>query len=228
MNAGILADEGEARTQLKALAVQEVKLRRPVVILAGLGDVGLHAGRCRGELRKYIDSGEIVVVTFFGIDDLRRCAVKVIQRTHTSFEGSVEGETAEVDVIGISMGGVVARLAAEDEGVLKLAGRRLKVRRLYTMASPLQGAKLAALPALSRVHTQLRKDSEVIVGLNRQEPPYEVVSYARRGDGVVGEANAALPGREALVVDAPGIEGAHWGVITDPRVVLDLVRRLGE
>ena len=223
VEAGVLADEKAARVELRKFEAQKVKLRRPVMILAGLGDVGFHANLCRNELAERAEGERLVVVSFFGVDDLRKCAVRAIKRAQLEC-----GEGVEVDVIGISMGGVVARLAAEDAAVAKEAGASLKIRRLFTMASPLQGAKMAKLPALSRIHGQLRPGSELLTELSAREPDYEVLSYVRRGDGVVGEGRASLPGRQAMVVATPLFQGAHWGVITDERVVLDVLRRLGQ
>ena len=56
-----------------------------------------------------------------------------------------DSTTYEVDVIGQSMGGLIAVYAALDDPTL---GKRVKIRRLYTICSPLQGAKLATLPEL--------------------------------------------------------------------------------
>ena len=65
-------------------------------------------------------------------------------------------ETVEVDVIGMSLGGVVAVWSSlEDAGL----GKRLKIRNLYTISSPLSGSNFASVfgdISMVPIHRDLR------------------------------------------------------------------------
>ncbi|HEX8913228.1 MAG TPA: hypothetical protein VF796_12785 [Humisphaera sp.] len=109
-----------------------------------------------------------------------------------------------------------------------IAGRALRIHRLYTLSTPHQGAVLADVPTLVSTQRSMRRGSDFIAKLNAAEPPhpFEVVAYTRVPDNIVGAEYAAPPGRTPIWVSAGLLESAHGGIVLDPRVVADLARRL--
>jgi pimeloyl-ACP methyl ester carboxylesterase len=134
-----------------------------------------------------------------------------------------------VDVIAVSIGGVVARHAAA--ATPTPPGRRLRVARLFTISSPHRGAALAAFPAMpfvGGVQADLRPGSKFLRTLEHNERPgtYPVYPYVRLGDSLVGAANAAPHGQDPWWVATPPLEGAHTMAYCDGRIVADIARRL--
>ena len=73
--------------------------------------------------------------------------------------------TPAVDVIGTSMGGLVARYAALD-----IEGKpRLNVSKLFTIATPHLGADLAELPSFNQLHLDMRKGAVFIAMIRESE-----------------------------------------------------------
>jgi len=83
--------------------------------------------------------------------------------------------TSEVDVIGVSMGGVVGRCAAAPPPAGRL-GKRLKIARLFTISSPHRGAVMASLlpPLIGPIQLELRKESTFLRALAQREDPVRV------------------------------------------------------
>jgi pimeloyl-ACP methyl ester carboxylesterase len=168
------------------------RLERPVVVIHGLGPpVGsLFVAR---ELRRLTGDDRIVTASYDYLGPFAAARRSVIDTVEKRFPCDDPAFTREVDVVAISMGGVVARDAAAPVPGGK--DKRLKIARLFTISSPHRGAYLAALPALlGQTQRDLREGSPYLRNLARRErfqPAYEIVPYARLGDAVVGERNSA-------------------------------------
>ena len=215
----------EAKRALKAMAADARPLERPVVVLGGYHDIGLGNAAFLANLRKVVPDDQLVSVVYplsRSFDDCRR---DVIEAVETKFPSADARETVEVDVIGLSMGGIVARHAALE----REDGKRLKINRLFTISSPHRGAVRAELPAMSQLHRDLRSGSAFLRRLESAEGErdYQIVPYVRLGDWIVGAENAA-PGEAvaAYWVPNPPLNSAHWGAPLDPRIVGDIARRL--
>jgi hypothetical protein len=103
--------------------------------------------------------------------------------------------------------------------------------RLITVSSPHRGAAWARLPALSRLHADMRGTSPFLDELERAEATttaddYELVPYVRLGDRIVGAHNAAPAGTNAWWLPNQPLNLAHFAVNRDPRVRADVARRL--
>jgi hypothetical protein len=74
----------------------------------------------------------------------------------------------------------------------------------------------------------MRPGSELSKRLADAPRDYELVSYTRLGDQIVGEQFASLPGTALWWV--PGVPGqsSHAGAFLDKRIFLDIVLRLRE
>jgi pimeloyl-ACP methyl ester carboxylesterase len=125
-----------------------------------------------------------------GFGDLARAA----ERVHAAIAAS---GAREVDVVGHSLGGLVASY------LLKRLDRGRRVRRVVTLGTPHMGAPLAWLGAaatlgLSRSMRQLRPGSAFLAELAAAPVPARSELIA-----LVGEADAMVPERFARLDRAP-------------------------
>src|SRR6185436_8168056 len=141
-------------------------------------------------------------------DDCRR---KVIEAVDRKWPSDDRNATVEVDVIGLSMGGLVARYCAAEP---TMDGRRLNVHRLFTVSSPHQGATRAqSLPPLLKMQIDMRPQSDFLRRLEaaEQECNCEIYPYVRLEDEIVGEQYASPPGKQAWWVSKLPLQPAHIG-----------------
>lgn len=209
----------------RTLRENPVQLQRPVVVIGGYRNPDPLMGGLTRRVA-YLTSNNttdfIRIPTWF--DDE---SAPVIDRTISILEArhpsANPDETIEVDVIGLSAGGVIARAAA-----IPAEGRkRLKIRRLFTIGSPHRGARLAEKLPLDSFAKDLRANSDFLNALDAAWPQhdYELIPYARLADGVVGTANTAPPGVDPIW--APGWQfGSHLTLSADPYILTDIARRL--
>jgi pimeloyl-ACP methyl ester carboxylesterase len=218
-----------ARAQLDRMKLQppdqRPALQRPLVILDGFGSIGFYPWRLAGQIEDRA-RGTFVTVSYplaLNFDACRRHVVDVLDR---ELGVANDRETVEVDVIGMSMGGLVAVYSAIDDPA---RGKRLKVRNLYTISSPLNGAELARrLGSLSLVplHRDLRPGSALFEQIAKAKLDFSVVSYTRLDDDIVGARFASLPGRGVYWLPNLPLEHAHFAVMNDPRILADILHRL--
>jgi hypothetical protein len=200
-------------------------LQRPLVVLDGFGSPGIGAAVIKHMIGQRV-RGTIVGVSYpfaGSFDDCRRHVIDVVDH-----ELGVAGdrETVEVDVVGASLGCTVALYAAIDDPAL---GKRLKIRRLYTISSPLTGARLAESASwlsFAQLHRELHAGSTFYDRLAKSPPTYEVVSYTRLDDDIVGERYASVPGHGVYWLPNGRFELAHAAAMDDPRIIADILRRL--
>jgi hypothetical protein len=215
----------EAKSAWSAMAEQPVVLARPVIVLGGIYDPGIAANVIARRIKEIAgDDAPVVHIGFLDTFTFDRSAQKVIDAVEERFPSSTEDATIEVDVIGVSMGGLVSRYAAS-ESFCRQSTRKLTIKRLFTISSPHRGAKLAWIPTLDRRIIDMRYGSAFLKTLNAEAMSYELVAYARLGDQVVGESNAAPPGMTPLWIAPPG-GFSHGGAYGDTRILADIARRL--
>lgn len=218
VNPSFALTEAEAERDLERMEAHPVALRRPVVVVGGFLDVGLGPWWVIDAVTTHTGDERVVGVTFpvwMSMDEARRHLVGEV-RAHFG--------DAEVDVIGLSMGGVIPRDAA-----MPRAGEpALRLARLFTIASPHDGAQLAAAPGVVAQHLALREGSDYLNAMNAALPdaPYELYAYTRLRDRTVGEAHTAPPGASPRWVDNPWFAPAHYGAFNDERILADILRRL--
>jgi pimeloyl-ACP methyl ester carboxylesterase len=214
----------QATAYLSRQDAKRTKLDRPLVILGGFAELGLLPALMEKRLREQFD-GTIIRVTFADLTRFPDCRRRLVETLDARLGLAGETETAEVDVLGMSMGGLVAVYSAIDDPGL---GKRVKIRRAFTIGSPLQGAKLARRwPfVMTDMHRDMIPGSALLKRIAAEKRDYELVSYSRLGDRTVGAAYASLPGSTLHWVDNPWLSSAHVGSFWDARILGDIVRRL--
>jgi pimeloyl-ACP methyl ester carboxylesterase len=215
----------QARAALDDVALHRKPLDRPLVILGGYLDPGLGGAAVTSIVRQHIRDDRVITISFIFCKSFTECRRKVIEEVDRAFPSNDANATIEVDVIGLSMGGLVGRYAAAPEPGQK----RLNVRRLFTVSSPHQGALRAmAWPSLTQMQADMCPGSEFLKKLAQtdQGAKYQIYPYSREDDTVVGAQYAAPPGHKPFTVPNEPFQPAHVGAATDPRILADVLRRL--
>lgn len=197
-------------------------LHHPLLIVGGMLDPGIASSWLRSRFSAITGDGRVVSVSLGECMSMDDCCEKIIRAVDAAYPSPGGNQTAEVDVIGFSLGGVASRYAS-----LPTAHRRLNIARLFTISSPMRGALAAQrLPLMHPLQRDLRPGSDVVNALNASKPTYPIYSYIRLGDTVVGQENAALEGTAVWwVPDAP-MTAPHSGAYFDARILADIARRL--
>jgi hypothetical protein len=221
-------ERAAAQSALLAMESAPRELERPVVVLGGYFDPGLGALWVAREFRRLTGDCRIIPVSFTFDLGFDRCRERVIEKVDRIFPSADPVWTAEVDVIGVSMGGLVARHAAAPPANPAAGARRLRICRLFTISSPHRGARMASIPCFLPMHRDMRPGSEFLARLESAEQPrdYEIHAYVRLGDRIVGPEHAAPSGEALRWVSNPPFAPAHIGAVIDSRILADIARRL--
>ena len=230
VNPNFVVSADEAKATLRAMEHSPVNLARPVVVVGGYLDISGAGPHVAAKVRKWAaDDRQVIFVSVSFCRSLEEGRRKIIEAVERQFPSSDPQWTSEVDVIGVSLGGLVGRFAAAPN--VQTSQKRLRVARLFTISSPHGGARLAALPAPGKMHSQMRSGSAALVDLARWDAMarYELYPYVCLGDWVVGRENAAPTGHETLWLASMPLEiglDPHRGSWKDPRILADIGRRL--
>ncbi len=232
----------DAKADLRRMEDQPVRLERPVVVIGGFADpLGLAPDRLGRTLRRLTGDDRVLSVSMGGVVTFDGARHKTLASVQEAFPTNDPHETVEVDVVGFSMGGLVARSAAVDPaegGPSADALPRLRIARLFTIATPHRGAAVARLP-LGPLVRDMSPGSAFLAALDdadasqptpRASGPgprgFATYHYVRLDDHIVGEANAAPPGQTPWWVHDPALQMSHGHAYKDPRIVADIARRL--
>ena len=191
--------------------------------LSPKGRVGQTAGNARFDF---------IPIAFQDLGTIEACVERMVGIVRA--RGLAE---AELEIVAVSMGGLVARKAILDghDGV------RIRARRVFTLATPHLGARLARWIRLDGAAASMRPGCAWLADLDQREAeawgvdargvvrrPYEMVCYGRKGDLWVGSANTAPAGMEAVRVGWRAHQMSHLMITMDERIVGDIARRLVE
>jgi hypothetical protein len=217
----------DSRAALRQMRDDPTRLERPVLVLGGFIDVGIGPTMTGHQLRRVTGDARVVGVAFAFSSSFDECRRRVLAVMAEHFPSDDPTQTAEVDVVAISMGGLVARYCAAPPDDAP-PGPRLRIARLFTIGTPHRGAALADLPTRDRLQIDMRAGSPLLAHLDAalESAPYALYPYVRLNDAVVGPANAAPHGRMAWWVDTPAFDLAHLRAQDDPRIIADIARRL--
>jgi hypothetical protein len=226
VNPSFPVTEQWARRDMDRMARDPKPLERPLVVISGFVDPGLAAISMHDQMAAMTGDHRIAMISLFECMSFEQCRRKIIDVVSRAFPNDDPRWTTEVDVIGFSMGGLAARLAADD-GPDHQTGKRLRVHRLFTIDAPNQGAQRAAeLPVLHPLMRDMRPGSPMLVALNSHRPAYSVIAYVRLNDKPIGLKNAAVEGYPLWWVATPPFSNPHTGAVQDPRIMADIARRL--
>lgn len=201
---------------------------RPLVILNGYHTPAHVARWAAARIAELTDHqyGDILTVSYPTCSLIEQAAERAIDAVTDRFG------TQDVDVVGISMGGLVARYAslAPDRRVHPLrqttpGSTRLNIARLFSFATPHMGSKRAALVAPDDAARDMKPGSPFLAMLNAHAADYPIVCYAHRGDNLVDPHAAAAPGSKPIVADGSRWM-SHFTAIHNPWFLADLARRL--
>lgn len=221
----------DADRALKDMRAEPKALKRPLVVLGGFCDPGIASSHLTSEFRRATGDKRVIGVSFMWCGDFDACRKEVIDAVDKAFPNSDPKWTTEVDVVGVSMGGLVGRYAAVAPPSDPEA-RRLRVARLFTFSTPHRGAAMATLPTLHQLQLDMRADSRFLRRLDaaessqRKGKPYEVEPYVLLGDTIVGATNAAPEGMTPWWVPGEPLLDSHIMVMLDSRIIADVARRL--
>ncbi len=227
MNPAFPITVAEGRAALREMRSRPVELERPVVVAAGYLDPGIISRNIAARLRRATSGDAPIISTSFfwrfTFDDCRDRLIAAVEQEYPSTDPEL---TVEVDVIGFSMGGLVARHAAamRPEG----DGKRLNIKRLFTIGTPHRGARLAGLAPFDRRAIDMRAQSKFLAGLDRdmEDARYEIIPYARLNDAIVGIENAAPAGSDPWWVPNKSLSMSHTMAGADERILADIAKRL--
>ncbi|MBL8760726.1 MAG: hypothetical protein JNL50_05420 [Phycisphaerae bacterium] len=218
------------RAARRDLAASPANLPRPLVVLAGWRSPPMPDGGVLARIAPLIPGArDTLSITYASLWTIDSAARRVVARVQERFPAPGTSDTAEVDVIAISMGGLVARLAAGD--AFAQSNRRLRVTRLFTLATPHRGARLATLIRPDPAAAAMRPGSEFLRSLDDglARSTFELTCYAQLRDWWVGARNTAPPGRVPIWCeprDAFGRWLSHFAINFNPRVLTDVALRL--
>lgn len=213
----------QAVARLRALAPKP--LPRPVVILAGWHAPGLTRTNLERLLRPATSDRreDFLSLAYPFATSVESAAEHVARRVRARF---AHAWPESFDLVGVSMGGLVARfLAAHDPDLSP------RVRRIFTLASPHRGARLADVVRPDRAARQLRRGSQLLRSLDDSlaRARFELVPYTMLDDWWVGATRSAPPGRNPIWRRPRTLTERTMSHLLIPRsrpIVLDLALRL--
>ena len=203
-------------------------LPRPLVIIGGFMDPNVSPPLFKSYFSQITtDHTKIIPVSvglFGSFDQCRRAVIEAVDNACPSEDPTW---TSEVDVVGASLGGLVARFAASPPPD-PAKPRRLRIARLFTISSPHSGATLAQHFGFSDYHRNMRPGSPFLQTLAQADASaaYELYPYVRLHDELVGEQYAAPPGTTPYWLPNTPLTPAHGGAMMDTRILADISRRL--
>ncbi len=216
----------ESRSALKEIRDEPLALERPLVVSGGYLDPGTATSRVMERFKKLTSTPELIIGTpYFSVATMETARQRLVEKVEARFPSDDPVWTSEVDIIGISMGGLVARYAEMDNGG---EHKRLRINCLFTLSTPHRGARFAQFPWFDAKHQCMRKGSEFIQMMEQSagEIEYELLTYVRLGDLVVGAENASPEGVPVRWIPNEVFGFSHLGVQNDPRLTLEIIRRL--
>lgn len=131
-----------------------------------------------------------------------------------------------IDVVAISMGGLIARALAAGT-----FGTPVPIVNLFTFATPHRGAVLAKVVRPDSAARDMRPGSAFLRDLDGvlDRATFDLTPYGYLRDWWVGCENTAPPGRTPMWLDPLGFRGrlfSHFMITTEPRIILDVALRL--
>jgi len=202
-------------------------LRRPLVVIGGFLDPNLSPPWYAHFFGELANGQKIIPVSVGYCTSFEQCRQRIIDAVDKAVPSSDPIWTTQVDVVGASLGGLVARYAAapSDDPAYP---RRLNIARLFSISSPHSGAKMALSIAPTNYIRQMRPGSQFLQTLAHFDASagYELYPYVQLDDDIVGDRYAAPPGRNVYWLPNDVALPPHLSAMIDPRILADIALRL--
>lgn len=211
-----------ARADLTRWRESGNELARPLLILSGYRAPGTMGGSLAWRLRRLlgIRIAQVRLVSYPHRGDMDRIARLVGSIARREFP-----HASSFDVIGISMGGLIARMLHSPAEATRTGTPPLVIDRLFTLATPHRGARLAERIRPDRAATDMRAGSARLQRLDQSPLPAVLRCYTILNDITVGAPNTAPHGTTPIWV--PGTPFFSHSLISEhPLIVLDLALNL--
>lgn len=201
---------------------QQARLDRPVLVLSGYRAPGVMGGNMARRLAALLGApfDDFRMISYPHMGDLDRVASAVDRVVRREFPSD-----QEFDVVGISMGGLIARMLAADDYARERGLQRLRLKNLFTMATPHLGAKIAAHIHVDKAATEMQIGSPRLAWLNALPRDYALHCYAILNDITVGAKQTSVQGEHPMWVRGTPLF-SHSLITEHPLVVLDVAARI--
>jgi hypothetical protein len=202
-------------------------LSRPLVVIGGYLDPGIASSYEKSFFQRVSNHSKIIPVSLGSCETFAQCRQKIISAVDKACPTADPIWTRQVDVVGVSLGGLAARYAAAPS-CDPTHPRRLRVFRLFSISSPHTGATLAQSAGFTWFHREMQPGSEFLRKLAALDSTagYLIFPYTLLHDNVVGENYAAPPGMRVYWLANDSILPSHPIAFADQRILADIARRL--
>lgn len=214
----------------RELVANPKPLARPVIVFSGYRVPGIFGGQLATNIARLTsgntDDFRMFAYPFDG--DIEPLVNRLARIIGDEFGTDASGEhTTPVDVVGISMGGILGRLAAARTRSRPNGVPRIDIRRLFTIGTPHRGARLALKIHVDRAATDMQPDSQFLARLDEhaKHDDFELIPYATLNDITVGSENCSPHGTHPIWVRGTS-RFAHTTVTMHPAIALDIALRL--
>ena len=223
-NPGVNITRAEAKRDLERMKRDRRDLQRPVVLLNGYHAWAGVICSPRDLLRDCTSrkADDFLAISYGLHTDFDRLRETVLKKVRERF-----GESQPLDVVGYSMGGILGRVCASgDDG--------MRIERLFTLASPHRGAKLADRITIDSAGRSMRAGSDLLSKLDSESHPQSTAAksgpsfircYTQTNDPVVGATRASPPGVHPVWVGGTKLL-SHFSTLHNPVLLADLARHL--
>ncbi len=219
--------KGRRRRLLPRCATDRRELQRPLVLIGGFADPAVAANNEQWFFSGVSRHAVLIPVSIGFCNSFAECREKVIAAVDAACPSNDRVWTSEVDVVGVSLGGLVARYAAAPSPD-PAHPRRLRIFRLFSISSPQSGAKLAKTAGFTEFHREIQPGSKFLSALAASDATanYRIYPYTLLNDDIVGETNAAPPGMTPYWLASDSVFLSHSNAMADDRILADIARRL--
>lgn len=204
-----------------ALAATPYEHPRTVIVLCGWRAPLAALKSVRANLKQLMPGTRVVPIAFPKASSMKQAD----EATRSILIARGLNDTP-IDVVAISMGGLIARSLGAGT-----FGAPIQITNLFTFATPHRGAVLARYVRPDSAARDMRPGStflrELDVALDRAT--FDLTPYGYLRDWWVGCENTAPPGRLPHWLDPLGARGrlfSHFMITTERRIILDVALRL--
>ncbi|MHC4989635.1 MAG: esterase/lipase family protein [Planctomycetota bacterium] len=213
-------------SEYQRMKEQPAALTRPLLVIDGWLPMG--AWLVGGELKRLtrVEPDQFQSFSYTPGSSIDHLANRVVRRVEATWPSDDPEWTREIDVVGFSMGGIIARAAALPTRLTDSPRKRLRIRTLYTISTPHQGTVGIALAAPDGSSRDVTPRSEMLTFLDEALPdlPYELVCYGHESDLIVGSDVA--PRGFDLFLTPPPLPYSHITAAGNRRILADIALRL--